>query len=253
MILVYLLRVTSRGVFFPVDRIEYFVRTGTVPLHGEQIIRPVNVHYGPVGVSRRMQRVERDYAPACLRVFEHGPHGGALPALVPQIKARKRHSASVLDQDTISQCPYPLPSAAAASPKRTWAGWKLHIDSGDYGIALSCILTSASVHDSQVAIPLGTMTAQRVVSLYDLMDSAYDVEAIRNHSRLLGHVPIIDLNPRRDSVLKAELRDEARAQSVAGIIDAQRQRFRQRSGVERVNGRMKDEFGCGVMPRRFAI
>ena len=127
--------------------------------------------------------------------------------------------------------------------KRTWTGWKLHIDSGDFGIPLSCILTSASVHDSQVAIPLGTMTAQRVVSLYDLMDSAYDVEAIRNHSRLLGHVPIIDQNPRRDSALKAELRDEARAQGVAGIIDARRQRFRQRSTVERTNGRLKDEFG----------
>ncbi len=127
--------------------------------------------------------------------------------------------------------------------KHTWAGWKLHIDSGDFAIPLSCILTSASVHDSQVAIPLAAMTAQRVVSLYDLMDSAYDVEAIRDHSKLLGHVPIIDVNPRRNSELKAELRDEARAQSVTGIIDAQRQRFRQRSTVERTNGRLKDEFG----------
>lgn len=32
-------------------------------------------------------------------------------------------------------------------------------------------LTAASVHDSQVAIPLATMTASRVTSLYDLMDS----------------------------------------------------------------------------------
>ena len=99
--------------------------------------------------------------------------------------------------------------------KHTWVGWKLHIDSGDFGIPLSCILTSASVHDSQVAIPLAAMTARRVVNLYDLMDSAYDVEAISDYSRLLGHVPIIDINPRRNSVLKAELRDEAKVQSVA--------------------------------------
>ena len=127
--------------------------------------------------------------------------------------------------------------------KHTWVGWKLHIDSGDYGIPLSCILTSASVHDSQVAIPLAAMTAQRVISLYDLMDSAYDVDAIGDYSRLLGHVPIIDPNPRRNSELKAELRDEAKAQSVAGITYAQRQRFKQRSTVERTNGRLKDEFG----------
>ena len=41
-------------------------------------------------------------------------------------------------------------------------------------IPVSCLLTSASVHDSQVAIPLMTMTSARVSYLYDLMDAAYD-------------------------------------------------------------------------------
>ena len=40
--------------------------------------------------------------------------------------------------------------------KESWIGYKLHIDAGDGGIPLSCILTSASVNDSQVAIPLAT-------------------------------------------------------------------------------------------------
>jgi len=35
------------------------------------------------------------------------------------------------------------------------------------------------VHDSQVALPLATMSAQRVTNLYDLMDAAYDTEIIR--------------------------------------------------------------------------
>ena len=35
---------------------------------------------------------------------------------------------------------------------------------------MSAILTSASVHDSPVAIPLAQMTDQRVRSLYDLME-----------------------------------------------------------------------------------
>jgi len=34
--------------------------------------------------------------------------------------------------------------------------------------------------------PLAQMTAQRVTSLYDLMDSAYDAPAIHEFSRRLG-------------------------------------------------------------------
>ena len=107
------------------------------------------------------------------------------------------------------------------------------------GIPISAALTSASVHDSQVAIPLAVMTAARVQSLYDLMDSAYDAKEIREHSRSLGHVPIIDINPRGNE----ELKREARAQRSIGHVTPERRRFRERSTVERVNGRLKDEFG----------
>ena len=51
------------------------------------------------------------------------------------------------------------------------------------------LLTSASLHDSQVAIPLAKITYGRVTSLYDMMDSAYDAPQIKAHSRSLGHVP----------------------------------------------------------------
>ena len=61
-------------------------------------------------------------------------------------------------------------------------------------------MTSASVHDSQVAIPLATFTAQKIVCLYDLMDAAYDVPVIIEHSKSLGHVPLIDKNPRLDAL-----------------------------------------------------
>ena len=92
--------------------------------------------------------------------------------------------------------------------KESWIGFKLHLDAADGQIPISCILTSASTHDSQVALPLATMTSQRVTNLYDLMDSAYDAPIIREHSRSLGHVPIIDINPRRNTKLKEELRAE---------------------------------------------
>jgi hypothetical protein len=46
----------------------------------------------------------------------------------------------------------------------SWIGYKLHIDTADGGNPVTCVLTSASVHDSQVAIPLATMTAARVTT-----------------------------------------------------------------------------------------
>ena len=54
-----------------------------------------------------------------------------------------------------------LPRACDVGTKRnakghttSWIGYKLHVDTADGGIPISCIMTSASTHDSQVAIPL---------------------------------------------------------------------------------------------------
>jgi len=124
-----------------------------------------------------------------------------------------------------------------------WTGYKLHIDAIDGGLPVSCLLTSASLHDSQAAIPLAHLTAGRVDNLYDLMDSAYDAVEIRACSERLGHVPIIDPNPRRDAQKKAELKREALARRSIGQLTPQARRYRERSTVERVNGRLKDEFG----------
>lgn len=152
---------------------------------------------------------------------------------------------------TLPQMVADLPTGCAVGTKRnakghqtSWIGYKLHIDAADGGIPLSCILTSASLHDSQVAIPLATMTAQRVTNLYDLMDSAYDAPEIRACSEALGHVPIIDINPRRNAALKREQQQEAHAQRSAGHVPAEDLRYRERTTVERVNGRLKDEFGA---------
>lgn len=127
--------------------------------------------------------------------------------------------------------------------KETWIGYKLHIDAADGQIPVSCILTSASVHDSQAALPLATMTSRRVTNLYDLMDSAYDAPVIREHSRSLGHVAIIDINPRRNSKLKEELSAEARRFELLHFERPEDRRYKQRTNVERVYARLKDEFG----------
>ena len=127
--------------------------------------------------------------------------------------------------------------------KESWIGFKFHVDAADGQIPVSCILTSASTHDSQVARPLATMTSQRVTNLYDLMDSAYDAPIIREHSRSLGHVPIIDINPRRDTRLKEELRAEARRFGLLRFERPEDRRYKERTNVERVYARIKDEFG----------
>ncbi|MCP4896788.1 MAG: transposase [bacterium] len=77
--------------------------------------------------------------------------------------------------------------------KYFWPGYKLHVDWADCGIPISCLISSASLHDSQAAIPLASLTSERVQSLYDLMDSAYDSRQIKEHSESLGHVPIIEM------------------------------------------------------------
>ncbi len=65
------------------------------------------------------------------------------------------------------------------------------MDTADCGVPISVALTSASVHDSQVAVPLSLLSAQRVTSLY-----AHEA-----------------------------------------------QRYKERTVAERMNARLKDEFG----------
>lgn len=114
--------------------------------------------------------------------------------------------------------------------KTSWTGYKLHIDCIDGDIPVSAILSSASLHDSQAAIPLAQMTDERITSLYDLMDSAYDAPQIKAHSHKLGHIPIIDHNPRRNG-------DKIEMDMAA------KKRFNQRTSVERINSYLKDNYG----------
>ncbi len=81
-----------------------------------------------------------------------------------------------------------------------WVGDKLHLDVADGDLPVSAVLTSASVHDNQVAIPLAQLSAQRGTSLYDLMDRAYDAPQSDAFSRQPGHVPIIAANRRGRAV-----------------------------------------------------
>ena len=114
--------------------------------------------------------------------------------------------------------------------KSSWIGYKLHLDVADGQIPIRAVVTSAGVRDSQVAIPLATLTAARVVNLYDLVDAAYCSPLIRQHSRDLHHIPWIDHNPRGGQKID--------------FAPHEAERFKTRTQVERVNARLKDEFGA---------
>ncbi len=139
-------------------------------------------------------------------------------------------------QQTLAQMLEDIPTACdrgtkcnAQGYKVSWNGYKLHLDTADCGVPIAALLSSASMHDSLAAIPLSLISAQRVTNLYDLMDAAYCSTELRDHSRSLGHVPLIDHNPRRGEKI--------------AFAPAEAIRYNERTAAERSNARLKDEFG----------
>ena len=110
------------------------------------------------------------------------------PSLPPQPTRLERQAGMTLEQmlDDLPRASNVGSKNNSKGYKETWVGYKLHLDVADGQIPISCILTSASLHDSQAAIPLARLTAQCVTHLYDLMDSAYDAQSIQEQIRSLG-------------------------------------------------------------------
>lgn len=117
-----------------------------------------------------------------------------------------------------------------------WVGYKFHVSVDEWGLPLAAVTTAASVHDSQVAIPLMKLAQRRVTVLYDLQDKAYDAAPIWQMSEQLGHQPIIDRMKRRGQPPPPPMEPD------------RAERFKGRTVVERFNGRLKDEFG-GLVAR----
>jgi IS5 family transposase len=113
---------------------------------------------------------------------------------------------------------------------RYWTGYKLHVTVDEWGLPLAAVTTAAAVHDNQVAIPLLHLVHRRVRVLYDLMDKAYDAEAIEDLCLRLGHRPLIDRMTRGGPAPPPLEPDRAR-------------QYQGRTVVERCFARLKDEFG----------
>ena len=119
----------------------------------------------------------------------------------------------------------------AQGRKEIWVGYKLHLDVADGEIPISYILSSASLNDMQVAIPLAKMSEQRVQSCYEVMDTGFDCTAIREHGREQNHVPIIPYQKRG-------------VKAAPELAPHEWMRYRERSAVERVFSRLKDQYGA---------
>lgn len=175
-----------------------------------------------------------------------GPHPryqGGKPKYTPSSDTRLHHQRKMKLPTMLAELPRHCSLGVKTKDggnQQYWRGYKLHLDVADGQIPISAILTAASLHDSQVAIPLAMMTAQRVTNLYDVMDAAYDATEIYEHSRSLGHVPIIKPVRRQQKEIPFSSRKKYEAREMTW---AEQDRFRERTTVERVNARLKDEFG----------
>ena len=127
-------------------------------------------------------------------------------------KAKTRLERQAAGDMTLGQMLDDLPKVCDRGAKvdaqgfrKSWVGYKFVIDTADAGIPISYILSSASLHVSQAAIPLADMSAQRVTYLYECMDSAYDAAQVHDHSRKHDRVSIIGTK------LSARTREATRA------------------------------------------
>jgi len=74
----------------------------------------------------------------------------------------------------------------------------------------------------------------------------YSHQHIRQYCESLGHIPLIDENPRTKQ-RKAEKVQEEKSRRHAGYKPAETIRYNERSTIERVNGRLKDDFGARMI------
>ena len=152
----------------------------------------------------------------------------------PKVLTRQERQLMQDYQAAIDELPTVCDCGAKKNSQGTnqfWSGYKIHLDVTGDGFPLSAVTTSASVHDSQLAIPMMKMTDQRVGSvLYQLMDVGYVGKPIRDAAEQLGQIAIIPN--------KATKTDPA-----VPMDPHRRRRYWVRGAVERFFSDLKDNHG----------
>lgn len=215
---------------------------------GEELIGHLSRDATAIEARERPVQPDQVLTPAAAtrNVLPDTPLQPGAPVLTPPAKRGRPRRGEVREpkltrigqqrQQTLAQMLSEMPRACdrgtkcnAQGYKVSWNGYKLHIDTADCGVPVAALLSSASMHDSQAAIPLSQLSAARVTNLYDVMDAAYCSNELRAHCRDLGHVALIDHNPRSGAKLEFD--------------PAEAVRYNERTVAERMNARLKDEFG----------
>lgn len=221
---------------------EQLIRHGL----GEHLLGHLARDATEIDAREKPQRRPPDEPPPAAPKPRRGrPRKGETPPPKPPSRLERQRTQSVAEMRT------ELPTACDIGLKRnakgftsSWIGYKLHLDVCEAGIPVAAILTSASTHDSQVAIPLARTSQQRVTWCYDIMDAAYDAQTIVEDALAQGRIPIIDINPRADKDRKAEILAERARRAFVNIPDRNDELYKIRTVAERANARLKDEFGA---------
>jgi len=152
-------------------------------------------------------------------------------------------------KDSLEQSLLELPKVCDVGRKRsargagyTWKGFKLHMAVDDHCIPISVILTSASLNDCEAAIPLAKKANKLVNNFYDVMDAAYDMKEIKEHSLSMGHIPCIDKWV-TTTAAKIERRRDKKKEKILNFCTAEAKRYKIRFPKERSNALFKDWYG----------
>lgn len=169
-------------------------------------------------------------------------------------RVEKQFSGTMTLEEMIRDLPKQCDIGTKKSPKGfalTWKGYKLHTAIDDHCIPVATILSSASMHDSQAAIPLGIKADRVVKNFYDLMDAAYDTKEIHLYSKSLGRVPIIG---QRGVRTKSEaVQAEKKARAVLRWEPAESIRYKKRAPAERFNALLKENYmGTSIRYRKYS-
>jgi DDE family transposase/transposase-like protein DUF772 len=215
---------------FAEDRLPQAIHEALVQRHcGPKLVGHVSRDSTAIAARERPTAVREPAPVAPMRYRRGRPKKGEQRPVAPPVRLQLQPQRSLAEN--LADLPQVCDSGGKRNSKGAmeyWRGYKLHLDVIDGDIPISAVLTSASTHDSQVAIPLMQMSAQRVQSLYQLMDAAYDAQGVRDYACALGQVPIIEPKHRGQWV---------------PLDPAQRRRFHERSASERVNSLLKDYYG----------
>lgn len=201
--------------------VEYHLGAGIVA-HVSRDSTAIKAREKPARKKKAAPKGKRK--PGRLKKGEHRPYG-------PEPTRLQRQTLQSAEE-ALSELPTVCDVGVKKNSKgkiEFWIGYKAHIDTADFGLPVNVVTTSASLHDSQVAIPMARITAKRITSLYGIMDAAYDAKLIHDVCKSLNHRPIIDINRRTGSPIPFDA--------------ATAERYKERSTAERTNSRLKDEFG----------